>query len=121
MISVREITKHTEGRTNMTNAQIIFSAEQELAEQGVIKYTGREYKALLPDGTETTIKETEPLHTFQAWKSLGYSVKKGQKAVTKLQIWKHTVKKNPETDEEKARMFMKVAAFFSASQVEKIA
>ena len=67
-----------------------------------------------------TISETEEIHTFQKWKSLGYSVKKGEKCVVKLSIWKHTVKTDKESGEESASMFMKTAAFFSTSQVEKI-
>lgn len=112
----------------MTNAQIIFNAEQELAEQGIIQYTGKETKVTLLDGTEATIKETEAIHTFAAWKSIGYKVKKGQKAIIKLTIWKYAPKKTQgQTEDGKAveiikdRAFMKTAAFFSASQVEKIA
>ena len=67
-----------------------------------------------------TISPTEEIHTFAKWKSLGYSVKRGEKAVTKLTIWKHTSKVNAETQEEETAMFMKTAAFFSTSQVEKI-
>lgn len=112
----------------MTNAEILFLAGQELAEQGIIRYTGRTYKAVLPNGEETTIKETEPLHTFAHWKSLGYSVKKGEKAVAKIRIWKHSAPKTetiPQTDGkeaqyvDKGQMFMKTAAFFTAAQVEK--
>lgn len=66
------------------------------------------------------ISAKEEIHTFQKWKSLGYSVKRGEKAVTKLTIWKHTVKTDKESGEEETAMFMKTAAFFSTSQVEKI-
>ena len=70
-----------------------------------------------------TISPTEEIHTFAKWKSLGYSVKRGEKCVCKLSIWKHTTKQitleNGENVED-ARMFMKTAAFFSTSQVEKI-
>ena len=48
----------------MTNAQIIFSAAQELAEEGKIKYTGRVLKAVTPAGEEVEIKETEDIHTY---------------------------------------------------------
>ena len=74
------------------------------------------YKAL--NGIE------EELHTFAAWKSLGYQVKKGEKSAHKLAIWKRTVKqiKNEETgsQDEETNMFMRTASFFLASQVEKI-
>ena len=67
-----------------------------------------------------TISESEEIHTFQKWKSLGYSVKRGEKAVASFTIWKHTVKTDKESGEESAAMFMKKAHFFSTSQVEKI-
>ena len=67
-----------------------------------------------------TISADEEIHTFQKWKSLGYTVKRGEKAVASFTIWKHTTRTNKETGEEDARMFMKTAAFFSTSQVEKI-
>lgn len=53
-------------------------------------------------------------------KVFGYSVKRGEKAVINLAIWKHTSKVNAETQEEETAMFLKTAAFFSTSQVEKI-
>lgn len=104
----------------MTNKQIIFTEEQNLAEQGKIKYTGRVAVMQDMDGEPVEFKETEQIHTFAAWKELGYVVKKGQKAVAKFPIWKYVSKKNEETNKEDSKMFMKVAAFFSSSQVEKI-
>jgi len=104
----------------MTNAQIIFLEGQKLAEAGVINYTGRTFKALNPAGEEVTIRETEDIHTFAAWKEMGYAVRKGEKAVAKFTIWKHTAKENEETGQLDSRMFMKTAAFFKASQVDKI-
>lgn len=114
----------------MTNNQIIFDAEQTLAENGVIKYTGRVFKATTPEGEEIEVKETEQLHTYKEWQSLGYQVMKGQKAITKLTIWNFTNKaskavreaaekegKEPPTN---AHYYMKEAAFFSTSQVEPI-
>lgn len=68
-----------------------------------------------------TISESEEIHTFQKWKSLGYTVRKGEKAVASFTIWKHTTKTDKESGEESAAMFMKKAHFFSTSQVEKIA
>ena len=79
----------------MTNAQIIFQASQELAEAGIIGYTGREFEAIDGEGNKIMMKETEEIHTYAAWKELGYQVQKGQKAVAKITIWKCTVK--PET------------------------
>lgn len=85
----------------MTNTEIVALAWGQLVGSGVIS-------------------ESEEIHTFAKWKSLGYSVKRGEKAITKLSIWKHTVKTDKESGEESAAMFMKTAAFFSTSQVEKI-
>lgn len=70
----------------MTNNQIIFAAEQQLAEQGVIAYTGRVFEAVDASGEKIQFKETEQIHTYQAWKQLGFQVKKSQKAITKLLI-----------------------------------
>lgn len=111
----------------MTNEMIIFIESQKLAEAGKINYTGRTFKAVNMAGEEVEFKETEAIHTFQTWKAQGFSVKKGSKAVASFPIWKHTSKKATVTAEDgteqevdKSRMFMKVAAFFSASQVEEM-
>lgn len=62
----------------------------------------------------------EECHTYGKWKSMGYQVKRGSKALFKATIWKYTSKKNIETDDEESRMFMKTASFFGRSQVERI-
>lgn len=85
----------------MTNIEIVSMAWAELVSNG-------------------TISESEKIHTFAKWRELGYSVKRGEKCIVKLTIWKHTSRTNKETQEEESRMFMKTAAFFSTSQVEKI-
>ena len=110
----------------MTNAQIIFNEAQRLAEAGAIKYTGREFVMETADGEQITVKETEDIHTFNGWKERGYRVQKGQKAVARFCIWKHSpgrVKELPNGEGEymeKDRMFMKQSCFFSRSQVELI-
>jgi DNA mismatch repair ATPase MutS len=104
---------------NMKNEIIILDAKQKLAEQGLIKYTGRTLMIELMDGSEYTFKETEQIHTFMEWKRLGYKVKKGSKAITKLQIWVPTVKEN-EDGIKTTKFWLKNSAFFSESQVEKI-
>ena len=113
----------------MTNAQIIFNAGQELAKEGKIGYTGREFEMETPDGNKITVKETEDIHTYNTWKEMGFQVAKGQKAVAKITIWKHS---KPKVDTlpmqdgkdveyiDHGRMFLKTAAFFSRSQVEVI-
>ena len=107
----------------MTNAQIIFGEAQRLAEQGVIQYTGREFTFEDADGNQTIVKETEEIHTYNAWKALGFQVQKGQKAVAQFTLWKHcNGKVDEETGEEKpGKMFMKKASFFTREQVEAIA
>ena len=111
----------------MTNAMIIFIESQKLAEEGKINYTGRVYKALNMQGEEVFVKETEELHTYASWKSLGYVVKKGQKAVASFPIWKYSSKKETvvlddgsEEETDKSKMFMKVASFFTKNQAEEI-
>ena len=113
----------------MTNAQIIFNAEQELAKEGKIRYTGRVITMRTTDGQAVEVPETEEIHTFQMWKQMGYMVRKGEHAVAKVTIWKHTGKKvetihtedGDKTMVDKGKMFMKTAAFFSRGQVEKVA
>lgn len=111
----------------MTNAQIIFQESLNLMENGVIKGTGRMFEAVVvdKDGNETKqmVEEPEAIHTYATWKSLGYQVKKGEKAKASFTIWKYTEgKKQEESDEEpEGKMFMKKAHFFTMDQVEKIA
>ena len=111
----------------MTNAQMIFNRQLELMEEGILKGTGRMVEAVIvdADGNETKqmVEEPEDIHTYAIWKQMGYQVKKGQKAITSLTIWKHVerTKKNDNGEEEQEqKMFMKTAHFFKADQVEKI-
>lgn len=111
----------------MTNEMIILSKKIELQQQGVLKFTGNKIKVInIETGDPEEIDEIQPIHTFAAWKSLGYRVKKGQKAITRIPIWKYSAPREngkvvPEDETHKGKMFMKVAAFFSDDQVEKIA
>lgn len=104
----------------MTNAQIIFNESVSLMKEGKIGTTGRELQIETASGEIITIMEPEPIHTYAAWKSLGYQVNKGAKAVASFTIWKHTSRKNEETEEDESRMFMKKASFFTRAQVTKI-
>lgn len=116
----------------MTNEQIIFQAAQDLAEQGIIAFTEETIELTDSDGKTKEFKLTEPIHTYQRWKEYGYQVKKGEKAIAKIQIWKPYAKKEEqektsETERvelselfKQRRMFMKTAAFFSESQVQPI-
>lgn len=105
----------------MTNADIIFTESQKLAKEGKIGYTGKVFEVVDADGKKIQVRETEPIHTFANWKQKGFAVQKGQKAVAKITIWKYIGKINKETGEDEGKMYMKTAAFFSSSQVEKIA
>lgn len=88
----------------ITNNQIVMAAWLELVAAGIID-------------------ESEDLHTFDYWRKCGYTVKRGEKAITSLMIWKHTTKHTTNDDgsiTDDSRMFMKKAYFFSTNQVEKI-
>jgi len=109
----------------MTNNQIIFNAAYELMMEGKIGTTGR--KITLEDGEE--FFEPEPIHTFQTWKKKGYIVKRGEKAIAAIDIWKYAPRKKDnddgENDGEKKKirnseMIIKTSYFFSMAQVEKI-
>jgi len=65
----------------MTNNEIIYRAA---IDAGI--YTEEQAAAILSAG------EDLPLHTFQEWKTRGYSVKKGEKAVLHVDIWKYTTR-----------------------------
>lgn len=92
----------------MTNSEIIFRESMELVKEGKLELGNN-----LP----------EQIHTFAKWKSMGYNVKKGEKAIAKFAIWKYT--KRTKTDEDgneikDDKCFPKVSAFFKFSQVEKV-
>lgn len=100
----------------MTNNEIIRRTSEQLVAEGILS-------------TVVINGETmpEPIHTFAAWQSLGYSVKKGEKSRIKFPIWKHatktvevTDKAGNKTEEQAASMFLKTSAFFTFSQVEPL-
>ena len=107
----------------MTNASIIFENQMLLLKEGKIGTTGKFLTVMIND-EEKQIPEPEPIHTFQMWKSLGFKVKKGEKAIAKFTIWKYTNGKKNANDENEdgdgnGHCFMKNSCFFSLSQVEK--
>ena len=111
----------------MTNAEIIMDQRINLMKAGVLKGTGRTFEVTVINGDgkeeKKVIEEPEAIHTFSAWKELGYCVKKGEHAKASFTIWKYvdSKKSDDETDEEKGgRCFMKKAHFFTADQVEKL-
>lgn len=64
-----------------------------------------------------------PIHTFAKWKSMGYSVKKGEKAQHRITIWKSCTKSKVNADGEEVtttHMILKESCFFTALQVEPI-
>lgn len=118
----------------MTNAQIIMNESIRLMEEGILKGSGHFAQIETDEGTKT-IELPEEIHTFQGWKTLGYSVKKGEKSSIKFPIWKHTTKmlktdtESPELNAMNAKinaeggetnMFMKLSSWFTAAQVEPI-
>ena len=107
----------------MTNAMIILYESVKLMEAGVLKGTGRYVEVQDKNGETKRLEIPEAIHTYNAWKDLGYQAKKGEKAVAQFTIWKYRAgKHNEETDEvEQAKMFMKKASFFTAAQVQAIA
>ena len=119
----------------MTNAQIILNESINLMEQGKLNGTGNMITVITvnAEGQEEKkqIEEPEPIHTYAAWKQLGFQVKKGSKAITQINIWKHVSRKEEVevkytdgttgTEEiDDSKMFMKLSSFFSLSQVERI-
>lgn len=114
----------------MTNAQIVMAEQFRLMEEGIIGTTGRELTFVDDAGNETSCMEPEAIHTFATWKQLGYKVKKGSKAVAQFPIWKYRAGKkevemtnvetgqNEKVEVDNSKMFMKMASWFSASQVE---
>lgn len=108
----------------MNNSMIILLESVKLMDSGVIKGTGEKIIVEEADGTKKEYEVPEQIHTFQRWKSMGYSVKKGQKAIARFPIWKYTKGKTKEMSEEEAQehgyCFMKVASFFKSDQVEPL-
>ena len=106
----------------MTNEEIIFQERMILFRTGKIGATGRTAIVIVND-EEREVQEPEEIHTYQAWKSRGFKVRRGEKAVAQFPIWKPATRKyETEDGEEESRgyMFLKKSAFFSQSQVEKI-
>lgn len=90
----------------------------------------KETQLLQMDGT---LENNEVIHTFQKWKQLGYTVKKGEKSFLTMKLWKHKKPKKQETqpllgvgsDEETkeksySEYYLVNAYMFSSKQVEKL-
>lgn len=107
----------------MTNDTIIMNASLRLMEEGLLSGSG--IKAAQDDGT--TIELPEAIHTYAGWKAVGRQVKKGEKALAAINIWKCSTKTitaktidGKEEEIDARRMFMKRAFFFKSSQTEPI-
>ena len=114
----------------ISNEMIILSARLSLLEQGVLQPTGRMLETENDAGERVMVPEPEEIHTFQAWKAAGYSVRRGERAIIRLTIWNHTGRKLETvtaTDgseietEDRGHYYSKVACFFAAHQVERSA
>ena len=110
----------------LTNTQIILQNSLQLMEQGVLKGSGKMAVQELPDGTKVQIELPEVIHTYQTWKSLGFQVKKGQKAKASFTIWRYIGKQvqNEESGELETvdgKCIPKKASWFTFDQVERIA
>ena len=113
-----------------TNESIIFQARCELLSRGLLQPTGRTIEFKDETGETIQIPEPEEIHTFQAWKAAGYTVRRGEHAIARLSIWNHTGRKTEtitQSDgseieaEDKGHFFHKLAYFFAAHQVERVA
>lgn len=62
----------------------------------------------------------EELHTYAIWKSLGYQVQKGQKAIVSTKLWKNVDVTNKKTGKKEQKMILCNASLFSYEQVKKI-
>jgi len=109
--------------SGMTNDMIIWLKRCELMKDGIIGGSG-EYAEVEINGEVQTMEIPEEIHTYQMWKSMGFQVRKGEKAIAQFTIWKYTNKEVEKSNGEivkSGRCFMKKSSFFKPSQVEKIA
>lgn len=60
------------------------------------------------------------LHTYAIWKSLGYQVQKGQKAIVSTKLWKPVNVTDKKTGKKQEKMILCNASLFSYEQVKKI-
>lgn len=105
----------------MTNEMIILKARFELMEKGILKGTENNIIIENENGEKRKMVEPEQIHTYQGWKALHRQVKRGEKSIATIQIWKHTIKKTKEEDEkEQEKMFLTKAFFFTEAQTEAI-
>ena len=106
----------------MTNEMIIFNNRLSLMEDGILQGTGNTITVENEEGEKIELEEPEQIHTYAGWKTLNRQVKKGEKSIATILIWKHTTKKPKEKEEEEQEaLFMTKAFFFRECQTEAIA
>lgn len=111
----------------MTNAEIIFRESQKAMADGILKGSGIVGRTEI-NGLIVECELAEEIHTFQIWQQLGFTVKKGEHAKLKFPIWKHTERAKREDEKTGsdsdditvANMFMKMSAWFTVDQVERL-
>ncbi len=129
----------------MTNNEIIFNAVRtsftpaQLSQLVAATYSTEQRTAyaarvtVSPDGDKSpyevisALMAADSFHTFAEWKSLGYSVKKGQHAALCCQLWRYTDKPGKSAQEAGAdpdrpdpHFYRTKAYLFHFLQVEKI-
>lgn len=62
----------------------------------------------------------ENLYTYAEWKSRGYQVKRGSKAILTTSLWRPFSKEDEETGKTVTNLRMVKSSLFSDEQVEKI-
>ena len=71
-------------------------------------------------------EEAESIHTYQAWKKLGFQVRKGETAIAKFPIWNYSKKRPKEGEDGEVEQvkggffYLKNSAFFCDRQVDPI-
>lgn len=121
----------------MTNSEIItntvkaaFDPEQIAQLTGTI-FTPEQIAKRQQMGMEPAEILAGAFHTFQEWKRLGYSVRKGQHAVLVCNLWKYTdrpgkaareaaAEAGEDAPEADPHFYMAKSHLFSRLQVEKI-
>ena len=92
-------------------------------EDGILQGTGNTITVENEEGEKIELEEPEQIHTYAGWKTLNRQVKRGEKSIATILIWKHTTKKpkDKEEEEQQEAMFMTKAFFFRECQTEAIA
>lgn len=60
------------------------------------------------------------LHTYKIWQSLGFQVKRNEKAIVSTKLWKPVNVTDKKTGKKEQKMILCNASLFSYEQVKKI-